>query len=273
MQVKYLNKSLQRFDSTEVIPTQLVLFTIFAIMGSAVLYHDFEKMDATKLIFFVCGCFLEFLGIYVITSGRRKQRAVVKSKGVRTIDPHSAVAPAFSRPRPRSLRLQEPMVIPNSPLSPRFFQAPVTPRSARGTFSLPSSYHGPSVITPLLHDNLTDTGENLIAVAYTALSAMGARQNANLFADVLYSSGNAAQFPGIHNGRSGSLPAAGPISLPQDSNESGSGGANTLPRRMSRYFSIDLGRNQPNEVEEREAERLTRPPKSPKAGDEEFLMH
>lgn len=45
LQIKYLNKALQRFDSTEVIPTQFVLFTISAIIGSAVLYHDFDDMS------------------------------------------------------------------------------------------------------------------------------------------------------------------------------------------------------------------------------------
>lgn len=53
IQIKYLNKALQRFDSTEVIPTQFVLFTISAITGSAVLYHDFENMDTQKMTRYV----------------------------------------------------------------------------------------------------------------------------------------------------------------------------------------------------------------------------
>lgn len=73
LQIKYLNKALQRFDSTEVIPTQFVLFTVSAIIGSAVLYHDFDDMDVEQLSRFMSGCAIEFLGVYLITSKRTKK--------------------------------------------------------------------------------------------------------------------------------------------------------------------------------------------------------
>lgn len=44
MQIKYLSKAMQRFDSTAVIPTQFVLFTLSAITGSAVIYRDFDDL-------------------------------------------------------------------------------------------------------------------------------------------------------------------------------------------------------------------------------------
>ncbi|OAD01115.1 hypothetical protein MUCCIDRAFT_146101, partial [Mucor lusitanicus CBS 277.49] len=66
LQIKYLNKALQRFDSTEVIPTQFVLFTVSAIIGSAVLYHDFDGMDMEQMSRFMSGCAIEFLGVYLI---------------------------------------------------------------------------------------------------------------------------------------------------------------------------------------------------------------
>ncbi|KAF9971284.1 hypothetical protein BGZ73_005807 [Actinomortierella ambigua] len=69
-QIKYLNKSLQRFDSTQVIPTQFVLFTISAITGSAILYNDFDEMDFVKGLHFLTGCCMTFLGVYFITSQR-----------------------------------------------------------------------------------------------------------------------------------------------------------------------------------------------------------
>jgi hypothetical protein len=50
MQIKYLNKALQRFDGVAVIPTQFVLFTISAIIGSAVIYRDFDNEDAEHLL-------------------------------------------------------------------------------------------------------------------------------------------------------------------------------------------------------------------------------
>lgn len=70
MQIRYINRALQRFDSTQVIPTQFVLFTLSVITGSAVLYRDFESITADRAVKFVGGCLLTFLGVYFITSGR-----------------------------------------------------------------------------------------------------------------------------------------------------------------------------------------------------------
>ncbi|KAH9906143.1 DUF803-domain-containing protein [Xylariomycetidae sp. FL2044] len=70
MQVRYVNKALQRFDSTQVIPIQFVLFTLFVIIGSAVLYRDFERTTGQQAAKFVGGCLLTFFGVFLITSGR-----------------------------------------------------------------------------------------------------------------------------------------------------------------------------------------------------------
>ena len=72
MQIRYLNRALQRFDSTQVIPTQFVLFTLSVIIGSAVLYRDFESTTADRAGKFVGGCLLTFIGVYFITSGRSR---------------------------------------------------------------------------------------------------------------------------------------------------------------------------------------------------------
>lgn len=70
LQIKYVNRALQHFNSTIVIPTQFVLFTISVIVGSAVLYRDFERQSAADAGKFVGGCALTFLGVWFITSGR-----------------------------------------------------------------------------------------------------------------------------------------------------------------------------------------------------------
>ncbi|PGH12214.1 hypothetical protein AJ79_04394 [Helicocarpus griseus UAMH5409] len=72
MQIRYINRALQRFDSTQVIPTQFVLFTISVILGSAVLYRDFESTTLERAGKFVGGCALTFLGVFFITSGRAR---------------------------------------------------------------------------------------------------------------------------------------------------------------------------------------------------------
>ncbi|KAF1822989.1 DUF803-domain-containing protein, partial [Dissoconium aciculare CBS 342.82] len=70
MQIKYVNRALQHFNATMVIPTQFVLFTISVIVGSAVLYRDFETKKTDDAIKFVAGCALTFSGVWCITSGR-----------------------------------------------------------------------------------------------------------------------------------------------------------------------------------------------------------
>ncbi|KAI6489140.1 hypothetical protein MCOR13_008802 [Pyricularia oryzae] len=70
MQVRYVNKALQRFDSTQVIPIQFVIFTLSVIIGSAILYRDFEHTKAEQAVTFVGGCVLTFFGVFLITSGR-----------------------------------------------------------------------------------------------------------------------------------------------------------------------------------------------------------
>ena len=78
MQIRYLNRALSRFNSTQVIPTQFVMFTISVIVGSAVLYRDFESADAERVGKFVGGCAMTFLGVYLITSGRNNDDGPTK---------------------------------------------------------------------------------------------------------------------------------------------------------------------------------------------------
>lgn len=75
MQIRYINRALQRFDSTQVIPTQFVAFTLSVIIGSAVLYRDFESTTLPRALEFVGGCALTFFGVYLITSGRERDEA------------------------------------------------------------------------------------------------------------------------------------------------------------------------------------------------------
>lgn len=76
LQIKYLNKALQRFDSTEVIPIQWTLFTISAILGSSILYNDFNQMTKGKAATFLTGCLLTFAGVYSIASDRNTHESL-----------------------------------------------------------------------------------------------------------------------------------------------------------------------------------------------------
>ena len=75
MQIKYVNRALQRFNSTMVIPTQFVMFTISVIVGSAILYRDFERESPEDAGKFVGGCALTFFGVWCITSGRKSEQS------------------------------------------------------------------------------------------------------------------------------------------------------------------------------------------------------
>src|SRR3569833_4521366 len=69
MQVRYVNKALQRFDSTQVIPIQFVMFTLCVIIGSAVLYRDFARTTAEQAAKIVGGCLLFFFGVFLFFCG------------------------------------------------------------------------------------------------------------------------------------------------------------------------------------------------------------
>nr|ODO04224.1 hypothetical protein L204_00580 [Cryptococcus depauperatus CBS 7855] len=67
-QVKWLNRALMRFQSKEVIPTQFVLFTFSAIIGSAVLYQEFRDIPLSCFINFTFGIATTFLGVHFLAS-------------------------------------------------------------------------------------------------------------------------------------------------------------------------------------------------------------
>ncbi|CUS10058.1 unnamed protein product [Tuber aestivum] len=111
LQVKYVNRALQRFDSTQVIPTQFVLFTISVILGSAILYRDFETVDAERMLKFVSGCLLTFYGVWIISSGRGKAKNPDDES-----DYESDLEPAAG--------LEQGMVTPHRKIRPLFLDGP-----------------------------------------------------------------------------------------------------------------------------------------------------
>ncbi|GLB33645.1 putative magnesium transporter NIPA [Lyophyllum shimeji] len=66
-QIRYLNRALMRFDGKVVIPIQFVLFTLSAIIGSAILYGDFRKAKFHQIVTFLYGCAATFLGVFIIS--------------------------------------------------------------------------------------------------------------------------------------------------------------------------------------------------------------
>lgn len=66
-QIRYLNRALMKFDSKHVIPTQFVMFNLTAIIGSAILYRDFENITLHKMISFIYGILTVFAAIFILT--------------------------------------------------------------------------------------------------------------------------------------------------------------------------------------------------------------
>ena len=81
LQIKYLNKAMQRYDSTAVIPTQFVLFTLSAIAGSAVIYRDFDDDDPAHLARYIISYTL-FINNLVVFKGRGKRE---RENGIRSL--------------------------------------------------------------------------------------------------------------------------------------------------------------------------------------------
>ena len=80
-QINFLNRSLQRFDSREVVPTQFVLFTLSAIIGSAILYREFEEVALAQALNFFFGTAVIFCGVFR-TSARRSQPSCVPALAI-----------------------------------------------------------------------------------------------------------------------------------------------------------------------------------------------
>ncbi|CAG8455095.1 706_t:CDS:2 [Diversispora eburnea] len=81
LQIKFLNKALSQFDST------------VSIIGSAVLYNDFEEMDIWKCCDFLSGCLLTFLGVIFITSNRNKPNSSLRKANIRGNKPVDSSTP------------------------------------------------------------------------------------------------------------------------------------------------------------------------------------
>lgn len=88
-QVKFLNEAMALFDTTVVMPTNFVFFTISAIMSGIVFYQEFYGLTFLEVFMFLFGAFLSFTGVFFLTGDRnddldiqmtRKSRNVVETE-------------------------------------------------------------------------------------------------------------------------------------------------------------------------------------------------
>jgi len=69
-QVKYINRGMELFGNSEVIPCHYVTFTLFSILSTTIVYQEFTSDNPFYLHLFLDGCLLTFCGVRLITTGR-----------------------------------------------------------------------------------------------------------------------------------------------------------------------------------------------------------
>eukprot|EP00277_Geminigera_cryophila_P039976 CAMPEP_0173111734 /NCGR_PEP_ID=MMETSP1102-20130122/45417_1 /TAXON_ID=49646 /ORGANISM="Geminigera sp., Strain Caron Lab Isolate" /LENGTH=264 /DNA_ID=CAMNT_0014012307 /DNA_START=173 /DNA_END=964 /DNA_ORIENTATION=+ len=66
LQVQYLNKAIAEFGTSQVVPVYYVIFTSWAVLGSAILYGDLNE-TTTEHLFIFAGSFLATsVGVYLV---------------------------------------------------------------------------------------------------------------------------------------------------------------------------------------------------------------
>ncbi|KAF8165172.1 magnesium transporter NIPA-domain-containing protein [Crassisporium funariophilum] len=131
-QIRYLNRALMRFDSKVVIPIQFVLFTLSAIIGSAILYGDFQKAKFHQIVTFLYGCAATFAGVFIIAWTPKPEDERMEDVGEGD-DATSSVEP-----------------VPGTPDGPRLGLGTIG-RRRRATLILPSGVSGPRDTPTLRH--------------------------------------------------------------------------------------------------------------------------
>ncbi|KAL7749793.1 hypothetical protein RI367_004669 [Sorochytrium milnesiophthora] len=145
LQIRYLNHALAHFDSTAVIPTQFVLFTISVIIGSAILYRDFEDMSSHNIIVFCFGCILTFIGVFFITSDRAKAPLSAASTNAVSASQYTF---NVETPDVASSRASIASSLGHYPFPAHLQQQPRTPPAHQQSARIPSTrHHLPSVTT------------------------------------------------------------------------------------------------------------------------------
>lgn len=68
IQMNYLNKSLDIFNTSIVTPVYYVMFTSFVILASAILYNEWQHMHADDILGNICGFLNVIIGILLLNA-------------------------------------------------------------------------------------------------------------------------------------------------------------------------------------------------------------
>ena len=69
----YLNRAMQHFGNSEVVPIYYCTFTVASILGGALIYDELGDISAEQATFFGIGISCAFFGVALLMSGRRTE--------------------------------------------------------------------------------------------------------------------------------------------------------------------------------------------------------
>ncbi|XP_035133508.2 NIPA-like protein 2 isoform X1 [Callithrix jacchus] len=72
-QVKFLNQATKLYNMTTVVPVNHIFFTISAITAGIIFYQEFLGAAFLAVFIYLFGCFLSFLGVFLVTRNREKE--------------------------------------------------------------------------------------------------------------------------------------------------------------------------------------------------------
>lgn len=95
IQMNYLNKSLDLFDTTVVMPIYYVCFTTLVLVASAILFREWQHMKAEDIIGTLCGFFTVIVAIFLLNAFKvmdvsyTSMRHLLRSKRELIVSPNS----------------------------------------------------------------------------------------------------------------------------------------------------------------------------------------
>ncbi|XP_075405563.1 NIPA-like protein 2 [Tenrec ecaudatus] len=72
-QVKFLNQATKLYDTATVVPVNHVFFTTSAVIAGIIFYQEFLGAAFLTIFIYLFGCFLSFLGVWLVTRNREKE--------------------------------------------------------------------------------------------------------------------------------------------------------------------------------------------------------
>uniref|UniRef100_H2YXM0 NIPA-like protein 2 n=1 Tax=Ciona savignyi TaxID=51511 RepID=H2YXM0_CIOSA len=66
-QIRLLNRAMQLYDVSDVVPVNFMFFTVSAVLAGAIFYKEFHGVAFDRVFMFMFGCMLSFAGVYIIS--------------------------------------------------------------------------------------------------------------------------------------------------------------------------------------------------------------